>query len=190
MESNVLHIKNMMCPRCLWAVEGIMDKLGIEYEKVKLGEVITTLPKHEIERLEELKEALQKMGFELLEEKKMQIVEQIKGHVIYWIRNADTEKEKCNFSGFLSLKIGRDYSYLSTIFSEVENTTIEKYMILQKIERAKELIIYDEQNFAEISYELGYSSPAHFSNQFKSLTGYSPHQFKVMIKNTEDSKIM
>lgn len=183
MESNILHIKNMVCPRCQWAVEGIMDKLGIAYEKVKMGEVTTTVPHDKIENLQELKNALQDLGFEILEEKKMQIAEQIKGYVMYWIKNADIEKEKWNFSGFLSMKIGRDYSYLSTIFSEAVNTTIEKYMILQKIERAKELIIFNELNFTQISYELGYSSPSHFSNQFKLLTGYSPHQFKLMKKN-------
>lgn len=180
----------MACPRCLWAVEGILNKLEIDYEKVKIGEIITTKPTSKIKHIVELKAELQKLGFELVEERKMQLVEQIKACVIYWMQHAISAKEKWTFSRFLVLKVNRDYSYLSTVFSEVESTTIERYIILQKIEKAKALIILDELNFAEISYEIGYSSPAHFSNQFKSVTGYSPLQFKKSIKNVENQKIM
>lgn len=185
MESHVLHIKNMVCPRCLWAVEGILNKLRIGYKTVEMGKVITALSVSEIENMKELKNALEKLGFELIEDKKMQLTEQIKGYVMCWIRHADTRKEKQTFSSFLASHLNKDYGYLSSIFSEVENTTIEKYTILQKIKKAKELIIYDELNFSEISFELGYSSPAYFSNQFKAVTGYSPNQFKKMIKSTE-----
>ena len=105
MESHILHIKNMMCPRCIWKVEEVLNNLGIDYENVKMGEVITTVPKDRIENIDELKKTLQELGFELLEEKKMQTVEQIKGYIVYWIRHALEEKEKWNFSGFLSMLV-------------------------------------------------------------------------------------
>lgn len=152
MESQVLYIKNMVCPRCLWAVEGVLNKLRIGYKAVEMGKVITSSPKSKIKNFDLLKKALEQLGFELIKDKKMQLTEQIKGYVMYWIRQADTRKEKQTFSSFLSSHLNKDYGYLSSIFSEVENTTIEKYIILQKIKKAKELIIYDELNFSEISF--------------------------------------
>lgn len=181
MESHVLHIRNMMCPRCIWAVEGIMNNLGIAFEKIELGQVITTLPKNEIENIQELKKALQELGFELIEEKKKLLTEQIRHLIIFWVEHI--KEENGNFSDFLSSEIGKDYKYLSKVFSEVENLTIEKYLILQKIEKARKLIIFDELNMVQISDMLGYSSSAHFSGQFKHITGYSPFQFKKRIKD-------
>ena len=112
MEANLLHIKNMMCPRCIWAVEEILTELHIDYKSVGMGEVITVKPKDQIENMDELKKSLWEFGFDLLEEKKMQVVEQIKAYVIYWVRHAADEREKWNFSGYLSMKLGRDYKYL------------------------------------------------------------------------------
>lgn len=185
MKTYILYIKNMACPRCLWAVESLLDNLGIEYKEVRIGEVITNQPIREIQKIEELKAALLQLGFELLEEKKTRMVERIKIFIAQWIQHENAELEKSRFSDYLVQKIGRDYGSLSTIFSELEHITIEKYMINQKIKRAKELVIFDELNFAQISYELGYSSPAHFSSQFKAITGYSPFQYKKMHKNAE-----
>ncbi|GAO30394.1 transcriptional regulator, AraC family [Geofilum rubicundum JCM 15548] len=139
-----------------------------------MGQIVTALPKDKIKKMQELKMALLELGFEMLEERQRQIVEQIKGWIFYWIKNSVAEKEKLNLSTFLALKLGRDYSLLSMVFSELEGTTIEKFLIHQRIERAKMLILYDELNFAEISYELGYSSPSHFSNQFKLHTASRP----------------
>ena len=182
METRVLHIKNMRCQRCIWAVEKIINKLEFKVEEINMGEVIINVSKDKIDNLQKLNIELEKVGFELIEERKMQIVEQIKAYILYWIQNAPIEMGRQNLSDFISLKVGLSYSFLSTIFSEVENTTIEKYFIRQRIRKAKELILFDELNFAEISYELGYSNPAHFSSQFKSVTGLSPLQYKKKLK--------
>lgn len=163
------------------SVEGIMNKLGIGYDRIELGEVKTKLPVERIGNIKELKRALRRSGFELLQEKKLELIELIKAYVIYWIYNADEEREKWTFSGFLSRQTGSNYSYLSKIFSEVQNMTIEQYIIFQRIEKAKELIVFNNLNFSQIAYELGYSSPAHFSYQFKNVTGRSPKDYKMKI---------
>jgi len=172
-----LHIKNMVCPRCIMAVKEILENLEIPYIDVKLGEVILKYPREHY-NLEILRKELVKVGFELIEDQQVQIVERVKNMIIDWTRNPQKYKKTYNFSDYLAERIGKNYHYLSNVFSEKEGITIEKYMILQRIEYAKELLIYDEYSLSEIAWKLNYSSVAHLSNQFKQITGFSPTAFK------------
>ena len=176
-----LYIKNMVCNRCILVVQQELGKLNIDSCKITLGEVETTgeLPKEKIEQLEKNLDAL---GFELLDNSKQQLIEKIKNIVIQQVHHTQ-EDNNHNFSEILSKSLHKDYSYLSSLFSEVEGVTIEKYIISQKIEKVKELIIYDELSLSEIAYKLGYSSVAHLSNQFKKVTGLTPSHFKKVGQN-------
>jgi AraC-like DNA-binding protein len=168
-------------------VERILRELDIEYSQIHLGEVITKSPADKIENLRLLKIALQESGFELLESKKNQLIEKIKYLADTWVMDKKERKVHQTFSEFLSDSLGREYSYLSALFSENEGVTIKKYIILQKIEKAKEMIRCREMNLAQIAECLGYNSPAHFSYQFKKNTNQSPVQYKESIthhKNT------
>ena len=178
MNSHVLLIKNMVCKRCIWLVERILREYDIEYSQVKLGEVVTKKQVNEIENLDLLKVALQESGFELLETGKNQLVEKIKHLADVWVIQKKDTRGNQKFSEYLSGSLGREYSYLSAMFSENERITIEKYIILQKIEKAKEMIRCREMNLAQIAEYLGYNSPAHFSYQFKKNTNQSPVQYK------------
>jgi AraC-like DNA-binding protein len=162
-------------------VEQELQKLEIETGKVTLGEVETDdeLPK---EKIEKLSDNLAALGFEVLDNARHQIIEKIKNTIIKQVHYTDEENHQ-NFSEILSKSLHKDYSYLSSLFSEVEGITIEKYIINQKIEKVKELIIYDELSLSEISYKLGYSSVAHLSNQFKKITGLTPSHFKKVGQN-------
>jgi AraC-like DNA-binding protein len=172
-----INIKNMVCPRCITAVEQTLKKLNIEYIEVKLGEAIIMANDNIDYNL--LDKELNKIGFELIMDNNVQIVEQIKSIIIKYIHhNKENELLNVNFSDIITQKIGKDYSYISKIFSENENITIEKYIISQKIERVKELISYNELNFSEIAFLLHYSSPAHLSKQFKNITGLTLSQYK------------
>ncbi len=175
-----IHIKNMVCDRCIASVKNILEKLDIPYTEVQLGKALIntdTIPYQELDRL------LQKEGFELVKDKNNEIIEQIKAAVIKRIHYADDEAFTNNFSEYLQSETGLDYSRLSKIFSASENITIEKYIILQKIEKVKELIAYNELNFTEIAYRLGYSSSAYLSKQFKEITGYTLSQYKKLPEN-------
>ena len=176
-----LHIKNMVCPRCIMAVESILTQLQIPYIEVRLGEAILARPVEEFD-MHSLKEELEKVGFELIEDRQLQAVEQIKNTLIDLVRNPGKTKNLYNLSAYLADKLGRNYHYLSTIFAEKEGITIEKYLILQRIEYVKELLIYDELSLNEIARKLNYSSIAHLSNQFKQVTGLSPSAFKKLSK--------
>lgn len=176
-KSYKLYIKNMVCPRCIMAVQDVLDKLEIPYIEVRLGEVTLKEAREHLE-LTKLKEELQKLGFELIEDQQLQQVERIKSLIIDIVRNSDNAKSPYNFSTYLAEKLSKNYHYLSNLFSEKESITIEKYMILQRIEYAKELLIYDEFSLSEIAWKLNYSSVAHLSNQFKQITGFSPTSFK------------
>ncbi|MDB5246068.1 MAG: helix-turn-helix transcriptional regulator [Segetibacter sp.] len=166
----------MVCNRCILVVRQELDKLNIESCNVSLGEVETSkeLPAAQIQQLGK---NLAAVGFELLDNSKQQLIEKIRNTIIKHVHQSD-EQNRHNFSEILSKSLHKDYSYLSSLFSEVEGITIEKYIINQKIEKVKELIIYDELNLSEIAYQLGYSSVAHLSAQFKKVTGLTPSHFK------------
>ncbi|CAM3660115.1 AraC family transcriptional regulator [Flavobacterium saliperosum S13] len=171
-----LYIKNMVCHRCVLAVETILNTLNLSYKTITLGEIEFQNPLQDADRVK-LSEQLQLIGFELIDDKKHQLIERIKNHIVQFIHH-DKELLKTNLSDFLASELGYEYNYLSNLFSEVEGTTIEKYVILQKIEKVKELIVYDELSLKEIANQLGYSSVAYLSNQFKKVTGLTPSHFK------------
>lgn len=173
-----LYIKNMVCDRCKMAVRGELDALRLTPLNVELGyaEFAENLTP---ELRSELSARLTRLGFEILDDKRSQIIEQIKKEVIRTV-HAEENQLKTNFSDHLSSVLNRDYNSLSKLFSEVEGVTIEKYLIQQKVERIKELLVYNELSLSEIAFKLGYSSVAHLSNQFKKVTGLTPSFFKTM----------
>jgi len=175
-DQNTLHVKNMVCPRCIDTVKEIFEDLRIKTSSVKLGEV-SVLTALSNDKHTQLSEALVKRGFELLEDSKSKYITQIKAILINQIHHKN-EALKVNFSDLLSDKLNHDYSYLSRLFSTVEGITIERYILMQKIERVKELIFYNEFTLSEIAYQMNYSSTAHLSTQFKKETGMTPTQFK------------
>ncbi|WP_203558453.1 AraC family transcriptional regulator [Bacteroides sp. 519] len=180
-QKNKLYIKNMVCNRCIMVVREEFKKLGIEPIQVELGIVETATPLTAHQR-ESIKSALNPLGFELIDDKRIRIIEQVKNAIIELIytKNGDL---KVNLSDYLAAKVHHDYSYISNLFSEIENTTIEKYFIAQKTERVKELLVYDELSLSEIADLLNYSSTAHLSTQFKKVTGLTPSHFKKVKEN-------
>jgi len=166
----------MVCNRCILVVKNEIEKFGFEPLHIILGEVLL---KNELskEEKEMLKKQLETVGFEIIDDKKSRIIEKIKSSIIE-IVHQQNNKLKSNLSDILSNKLHHDYTYLSNLFSEVEGTTIEKYFISQKIERVKELLVYDELSLNEIAENMNYSSVAYLSNQFKKVTGFTPSYFK------------
>ncbi|MFV8369563.1 helix-turn-helix domain-containing protein [Flavobacterium sp. LB2R40] len=171
-----LYIKNMVCSRCKMVVKSIFENIGIDTISIELGEVELKNDIQE-EQKQELIKSLRLIGFELIDDKKSKTIDKIKTLIIDLVQNKNNDL-KTNLSDFISQQIHQDYNTLSNLFSEVENTTIEKYFINQKIEKVKELIIYDELSLSEIAYSLNYNSVSHLSNQFKKATGFSPTYFK------------
>lgn len=158
------------------AVKNLLDELKLPYTTVELGMAeLTNEPTGN--QLTQLKSRLQQLGFELLDDARKKLIERLKNIVIEQIHHGADDR-RYNFSEILSSKLHKDYSYLSHLFSEVEGITIEKYIINQKIEKAKELLVYDEATLSEIAFDLGYSSVAHLSAQFKKITGLTPSHFK------------
>ncbi len=176
MQENTIHIKNMVCPRCINAVETILKKQNIVFSHIKLGVVFLLKPLNSKQK-EILRTNLEFEGFELLGDKKSQLIEKIKNTIIEIVHHQDDPHKIGHLSNQLPDLLEHSYTYLSSFFSEMEGITIEKYLILQKIEKAKELLSYSELNVSEISYQLNYSSSQHFSRQFKSITGMSPSEF-------------
>ena len=162
-----------------------LEKLGVRYVDVKIGEVntIEEVPK---DKLDQLDMVLRKAGLMLMDDKKSILVEKIKGAVIELVHYTD-EQIKINLSDYLSEKLNYDYTYLANLFSEVKGITIEKFYLTHKIEKVKELIVYDELNLSEIAYKLHYSSVSHLSNQFKKITGLTPSHFKELKNKRRDT---
>ena len=173
-----LFIKNMVSLRCKMVVKSEIENLGLHASSIELGEVeIAEILPDEVR--DKLKLALLRSGLELLEDKKSILIEKIKNIIVEMIHYSD-EPPKTNFSHYLSSKLNYDYNYLSNLFSEVKGTTIAHFIIAHKIERAKELLVYDELTLTQIAEKLHYSSVAHLSNQFKKVTGLTPSFFKQM----------
>lgn len=177
--STVLYIKNMVCLRCIETVESVLSLNGFIVKAIKLGEVeIDKEPA--TAKMTELSTELKKRGFELLIDKNSRIVGQIISEIIRLVHHSDNEILQVNLSDHLVELIGADYSFISHLFSTEEGITIEKFTILQKIEKVKELLSYGELTASEIAFKMGYSSTAHLSKQFKKETGMTPGQFKNM----------
>lgn len=171
-----LYIKYMVSRRCIMMVKEELKKLGLEYVFVDLG-TVEILENITAEQREELKKNLLMSGLELLDDKKKILIDKIKTAIIVLVHHSD-DLPLMNYSDYISEKVGMDYNYLSDIFSEVNGITIQQFIINHKIEKAKELILYDELNITEISRILHYSSVAHLSNQFRKVTGLTPSFFK------------
>ncbi len=171
-----LHIKNMVCNRCIMVVREQLVRLGIEPMNVGLG-VVDLKESPSKEEMQSIKDALEPLGFELIDDKRIQLIEQVKNTIIELVHHHSGQL-KVNLSNYLADHLHHDYSYISNLFSELEHTTIEQYFIAQKIERVKELLVYDELSLSEIADLLNYSSTAHLSGQFKKVTGLTPSHFK------------
>ncbi len=175
----------MVCIRCQMVVRSELEKLGLESNDVKIGEanIKDQVPE---EILEQLDVALRKSGLQLMDNKKSILVETIKSAIIELVHYTD-DQIKVNLSDYLSEKLNHDYTYIANLFSEVKGITIEKFYLNHKIEKVKELIVYDELNLSEIAYKMHYSSVAHLSNQFKKITGLTPSHFKALKNKRRDT---
>tara|TARA_R110001592_G_scaffold194515_2_gene442065 strand:+ start:1084 stop:1650 length:567 start_codon:yes stop_codon:yes gene_type:complete len=183
--SHTINIKNMVCPRCISAVSGILEALSISYTSIKLGEVELVSTLNSIKK-SSLSRVLQDSGFSLINDRKSQLIEHMKNLVIEKIHHSN-EVIDFKWPNFIGNKLNLDYKYLSSLFSSVESITFEQYIINQKIERIKELIVYDELTLSEIAFKLNYSSVAYLSNQFKKVTGMTPTQFKSAVNRNRKS---
>ncbi len=180
MDNQLFHIKNMVCSHCAEVLREKLDQAGFNVQKIELGEV--TLERSiDSSQQQRFAEVIRNNGFDVINDQNSQLVEQTKQLIIQLVRTG--QKLQNPLSEYLSKKLHKDYQLISRLFSGVEGKSIERYFILQKIERAKELIVYGEQSLSEIAYELGYSSQQHFSRQFKKETGLSPSHFSEIKEN-------
>jgi AraC family transcriptional regulator len=178
MNDKTVLVKNMVCNRCILAVEQTLQSLQIPFLQVKIGEIHTSTPLEDNQK-HILTQELSKMGLEIIDNKQTVFIEKIKQLVILKARNEVKEEDKKkNLSVYLIDYIHQEYSYVSSQFSEIEGRTIENFFIEQRIEKAKELLVYNEYNLSQIAFELDYSSTAHLSSQFKKVTGLTPSHFK------------
>ena len=185
---SILYIKNMVCPRCIKVVSDELQTLGLEVKNIELGKV--ELRKSiSPEVLQQVKSVMEKNGFELLDDKKSRVIERIKVLLIEGIRDGKFSQMDINLSEYISESVHMEYTHLSTLFSSVEGKSIERFLILQKIERIKELITYDELSVKQIADQLGYSSLQALSNQFKKETGLTPTEFKKIARGSRRKPI-
>tara|TARA_E500000318_G_C3550510_1_gene208673 strand:+ start:755 stop:1327 length:573 start_codon:yes stop_codon:yes gene_type:complete len=183
--SNIVYVKNMVCNRCIRAVDGIFEKNGITVVSIQLGEVEI---EHELDENKKvlLMVDLEALGFTIINDRKGQLIEQIKNLVVDAVHYKKSQ-EKVKWPEYISDSLHLDYKYLSSLFSSIESITLEQYIINQKIERVKELLVYDELSLKEMAYQLDYSSTAYLSNQFKKVTGMTPTQFKNSVSRNRKS---
>lgn len=178
----------MVCERCNLVVSAVLDEMKLERVSVELGQVDFGQRQLKEDELATLKSRLERLGFELLDDKRSRLIDKIKTSIIELVHGQNS-LEKIRLSDYLKDKVNYDYNHISHLFSSTEGITIEQYFIKQKIERIKELLIYDEQSTTEIAYQLGYSSLAHLSGQFKKNTGMTPSEFK-KLKNVKFRKTL
>lgn len=176
----------MVCIRCKMLVKSELEKLGVQYTYVELGEA-EVCETHSNDQMAHLSIFLKNNGLELMDDKKSILVEKIKTVIIELVHYTD-DQIKVNLSDYLSEKLGYNYTYLANLFSEVKGTTIERFFLAHKVEKVKELLVYDELNLTEIAFKLHYSGVAHLSNQFKKMTGLTPSHFK-NLKNKRRSTL-
>jgi len=175
-ENMKLYIKNMVCSRCKMIVKAELDKIGVQYVTVELGEVNTTKKITTLQRTQ-LYARLQQSGLELIDDGKNDLIEQLKRAIVDLEHNSD-EDWKTSFSDFISLRVNDNFISLNTLFAEIKGITIEKYIIRHKIDRIKELLVYDDLNLADIAFKMHYSNVAQLSSQFKRITGLTPSHFR------------
>lgn len=173
----ILHIKNMVCERCKMIVHQQLEGLGFTVNDVSLGQA-EIAPEPSAEQMQLISAALKLPGFELIDRDSDKTVEAIKNTIIDLVHHSDLSDMHLTFSALIADRLNRDYAYLSRLFSNAQDKTIERFIIEQKVEKIKELLEYGELNLNEIAYRMGYSSSAHLSNQFKAITGLTPTEFK------------
>jgi AraC family transcriptional regulator len=178
----LLHIKNMVCDRCILIVRQQLESLQFDVSAISLGKVEIS-PEPDERQLQNIASAFEVLGFELIDSQKDKLMEQIKTKVIELVHYSDLNALNKSIISVIAEDLNKDYAYLSRLFSDAAGTTIEKYIIQQKIEKVKELLEYGELNLNEIAYKMGYSSSAHLSTQFKTITGLSPRQYKATTGN-------
>ncbi len=179
-----LYIKNMVSARCKMAVKEALQSMGVHFVFVELG-VVETMDDLTAEERRQLKETLLQSGLELMDDKKSELVQKVKNLILDMIYQSEEER-KMSFTAYLSKHTGHDYPYLASLFLEAQGTTIQQFIILHKVERIKELIMYSEMSITEITWKMNYSSVAHLSNQFKKVTGLTPTHFK-QLKEKRDT---
>ncbi|MFJ7361028.1 helix-turn-helix domain-containing protein [Pedobacter suwonensis] len=173
----LLNIKNMVCDRCILVVKQQLEHMDLQVAEISLGTAVVS-PDPSESKLSEIASSLNILGFELIEKDKDKLIERMRNVIIELIHHSESPELHVNFSQALTEQLHKDYSYLSRLFSDSEGITVEKFIIQQKIEKVKELLQYGELNLNEIAWKMGYSSNSHLSNQFKTVTGQSPREFK------------
>lgn len=176
-----LHIKNMVCDRCIMVVRQQLENLGLGISDITLG-TADVYPDPDEDQLDRIASALKVLGFELINKDKDRLAERIKNIIIELVHHSDLSEPNMNIMRVIADRLKKEYAYLSRLFSENEDITIEKFIIQQKVEKVKELLEYGDLNLNEIAYKMGYSSSAHLSAQFKNITGLSPSQYRAAEK--------